>query len=385
MKIVLLKKYEFYVKMYKVIIKFKGEKMLKDLCFEVIQTCPNKCKFCSSNASMEKQKIISLEDFKRVVNHFMKQGGIEELSISGGEPFLHPDLFEMVKFSKENGIRTVVFTSGIKREETMPIEVVEYYKNKCKEALQEIEEHEPWNERAKRNIQAYYDRCIEPKHFQGITRQELEELKKLGLDKIVFDWQALQTDIDNEIMGRKNLNTYLMDSLIRASKVGLNVDVHFIPMKPNYKEFPDILEMLEVAEIKNVSVLNFVPQARGKENKDELMLNEEELKEFAQILDKAKANYSGNIRIGIPLNGKISHLCTAGTEKLDIKYDGTVLPCPAFKELNVETMKKYGIKLHNIYEDLENVVVYSGKRKTPLCKQVYGFNSDLTNQDEEVR
>ena len=25
-----------------------------------------------------------------------------------------------------------------------------------------------------------------------------------------------------------------------------------------------------------------------------------------------------NIRIGIPLNGRISHLCTAGTEKLDI-------------------------------------------------------------------
>ena len=36
--------------------------------------------------------------------YFIKQGGIEELSISGGEPFLHPDLFEMVKFCKDNGI-----------------------------------------------------------------------------------------------------------------------------------------------------------------------------------------------------------------------------------------------------------------------------------------
>lgn len=39
----------------------------------------------------------------------------------------------------------------------------------------------------------------------------------------------------------------------------------------------------------------------------------------------------------------MSHLCTAGTEKLDIKYDGTILPCPAFKEMSVEKMKKYGI------------------------------------------
>ena len=30
--------------------------MLKDLCFEVIQTCPNKCKFCSSSSSIEKKK-----------------------------------------------------------------------------------------------------------------------------------------------------------------------------------------------------------------------------------------------------------------------------------------------------------------------------------------
>ena len=34
--------------------------MLKDLCFEVIQTCPNKFKFCSSNSSKDKNTIITL-------------------------------------------------------------------------------------------------------------------------------------------------------------------------------------------------------------------------------------------------------------------------------------------------------------------------------------
>ena len=48
-------------------------------------------------------------------------------------------------------------------------------------------------------------------------------------------------------------------------------------------------------------------------------------------------------------------------------------------------MKKYGIRLHNIYEDLEKVVVYEGKRKTPLCRQVYGFKNELVNSDEEQR
>lgn len=89
--------------------------MLKDLCFEIIQTCPNHCQFCSSNSSKNEQTIITLEQYKKTIMHFIKQGGIEEISLSGGEPFLHPDLMEMVKLNKDNKIRTVIFTSGIKR------------------------------------------------------------------------------------------------------------------------------------------------------------------------------------------------------------------------------------------------------------------------------
>ena len=356
--------------------------MLKDLCFEVIQTCPNKCKFCSSNSSQDRKTIITLEKFKQTVMYFINQGGIEEISISGGEPFLHPDLFEMVQFCKKNEIRTVVFTSGIKRASAMPREMLEIIINKCKQDIQEIEEHEPWNERLKSNVKAYYDRWLEPKSFEGITRQECEKLKELGLDKIVFDWQAFEETTDNELMGRKGLITCLMDSLIRASNAGLNVDVHFIPMKPNYKQLPDIMECLEIANVKNISILNFVPQGRGKENKEILMLNDEELREFSTILSNARKHFNGNVRIGIPLNGRIAHLCTAGTEKLDIKYDGTILPCPAFKEISAKTMEKYGIKLHSIYEDLERVVVPGGKREKPLCKQIYGFRGDLTDRND---
>ena len=98
----------------------------------------------------------------------------------------------MVKFCKNQGIRTVIFTSGIKRASAMPMEMIEYIKDKCKQDLKEIEEHEPWNDRLKRNVKAYYDRWLTPKSFEGITRQEFEKLKQLGLDKIVFDWQALK-------------------------------------------------------------------------------------------------------------------------------------------------------------------------------------------------
>ena len=61
--------------------------------------------------------------------------------------------------------------------------------------------------------------------------------------------------------------------------------------------------------------------------------------------------------------GDTSHKCNAGLEKLDIKFDGTVLPCPAFKELDIDTMKKLNIiifmkiwmKLKHLEEKDENL------------------------------
>ncbi len=57
--------------------------------------------------------------------------------------------------------------------------------------------------------------------------------------------------------------------------------------------------------------------------------------------------------------------------------------CPAFKELSLERMKKYGIKLYSIYDDLEKLSIQIGKRKEPLCKQIYGFIGDLTEAYDE--
>ena len=59
-------------------------------------------------------------------------------------------------------------------------------------------------------------------------------------------------------------------------------------------------------------------------------------------------------------------------DKLDIKYDGTVLPCPAFKELSPEECKKYGIPIYSIYDDLEKIKIPGvGTRKEALCSKVY--------------
>lgn len=346
--------------------------MLKDLCFEILRSCPNNCLFCSSNASYGCSEIIEFDLFKKTLEYITEKYGVEEISLSGGEPFLHPDIMEIVSLCKSKGIRTIIFTSGIKKSIDLDEETKKQLIEERERKLLEVEENEPDNERFKNSIKKYYDNFLLPSKFTSLDEEQLRKLKDIGLDKIVFDYQAYEEDSYNELMGTKNLLDKLLSSIVKAKRVGLDIDVHFIPNKLNYKELPDLLECLEIVGVDNISILNFVPQGRGEINQDKLLLDEEEMKEFIEIFNKIK--FSGNIRIGIPLIKDNTHKCTAGLDKLVIKYDGTILPCPAFKEIPVEELQKYGVKRINIRTNLEDLKVVNGTRKQPLCKIIYDNN-----------
>ena len=195
--------------------------MLKDLCFEVIKTCPNNCLFCSSCSSPDAETLISFDLFKQTIDHFISLGGIEEISLSGGEPLLHPNIFEMIAYCKEKNIRTVLFTSGIKRNKSIDkntqreieLSLKEKYKQFEKQGLDKVK------------VKQLYEKELSlltgsTESFRSVSSIEMKKLKDLGLDKIVFDFQAADPEVYNQIMGTKNYYTHLATSLIRATSSG---------------------------------------------------------------------------------------------------------------------------------------------------------------------
>lgn len=338
---------------------------LKDLCFEIIQKCPNNCKFCSSNANYSRTNIIKFDDFKRTVEYLYNRFGIDEISISGGEPFLHPDLFRMIEYCKSLGIRTILFTSGVKKSSKLTQDEIDYLDSMRENDLEKVDSYD---ERVITSINKYYDNFLKPSEFSCISKEEFLRLKELGLDGIVFDYQADDGDIDNYLMGRSEVIRCLEDrSLYNASAVGLNIDIHFVPMKPNYREIASILETIEILKIPKISILKFVPQGRGKDNKEELLLSDEELLEFNKLVENSRYLYSGNIRISNSFDGV--HECNAGKSKADIRYDGVILPCAAFKDTKVCDL--CGIKYFSIYDDLSELEFTGEKRGYSLCKYAY--------------
>ena len=95
-----------------------------------LQGCPLRCKFCHNpdtwNMSEEKIKEEVTETFEKVrkyKGYFGKKGG---LTVTGGEPLLQADfVLELFKLCKEDGINTVVDTSGYIFNEKVK-EVLEY-------------------------------------------------------------------------------------------------------------------------------------------------------------------------------------------------------------------------------------------------------------------
>ena len=188
--------------------------------------------------------------------------------------------------------------------------------------------------------------------------------------KIVFDMQASEVDEYNFLMGTENNFTSLLKSMLNVSKFDFRTSIHFVPNKVNIKQFRSVVELAELAGINEVRLLKFVPQGRGRENKESLQLTNDELLMFTKDCQGIKTKNT-ILKIGIPLQQQNSHKCTAGIDKIDIRFDGQVLPCPAFKDTSEESLEKKGFKSINIYKNLKDFKFLKGSaRQTPLCEQI---------------
>lgn len=318
--------------------------MIKDLCFEIIQKCPNNCLFCSSRSNYQQDNIIDFATIKKTIDFFVANGGVKEISLSGGEPLLHPNILEIVKYCHDKGIFTTLYTSGV-------------IKNDIKEVSD--------NPHFQKILNQYNNR-----QFSNISLGQFSKLIEAGLDKVVFDMQAAEVDEYNNLMGTRNNFPSLLESMLNASKFKFETAVHFVPNKLNIHQFKDVFELAEIAGIDEVRVLKFVPQGRGSDNKNILLLTNDELENFLEQCLSIKSERT-QLKIGIPLQQQNTHKCTAGFDKIDIRYDGQILPCPAFKDTSIDLLQKRGFIDINIYRNLEDFkFVENASRSKPLCEQI---------------
>lgn len=262
---------------------------LHEITIEVTQRCPNKCIYCSSLSDATKTQYLDYETICRVVDD-AKSLGAKSVSLSGGEPFLHSDIVKIAEYINLRGMTCLLYSSGIVLSKdgtpaSVPADTLESIKGK--------------------------------------------------VSKLIVNIEAADETTYNHIMGTSFGGFELMqDSVRKAIKAGITVEAHVVPMKLNIQQLPKIMALCDQLGVSRVSFLRLVVQGRAYEHKSEILLSEDDVVFAKNLVVTHAPQYQGAIRFGIPF-GECTHRinCMTGTSKLDIRYDGKVYPCEAFKDM----------------------------------------------------
>ncbi len=86
---------------------------IKSVNLHITDRCNYRCKFCfSSGENCSGPGTINLSRWKEIISDLITVKGIEKINFVGGEPLLHPDLEELLIYSKHLGAVTSVVTNG---------------------------------------------------------------------------------------------------------------------------------------------------------------------------------------------------------------------------------------------------------------------------------
>lgn len=91
----------------------------------IIDNCNYSCRHCF--AKFGSTAILPLDKWKTIIDNCIENSDVNEFNIAGGEPMIHPQLMDIVKYIVSKGKRCSLITNGILMTEKWVIENAQHF------------------------------------------------------------------------------------------------------------------------------------------------------------------------------------------------------------------------------------------------------------------
>ena len=282
---------------------------LNEIKIEITDKCLLKCKHCSTDAKIHNKSFHSIETIKKLAHQAIKLN-CKNIFLSGGEPFLHPGIEEILRLLNSLDVNTRVYTSGI----------------------------------------------ISIRPTSGIPKKTLQNFKYSGLNHLVFSLYSSAPSVHDRITNLPNSHSETIKAIKYSLDLGIKTEIHFVALSELINELPALVEYLNELGIEKISVLRFVPQGRGQIIKNDLEPSRIDYIRLRDIINEVRLkNPNMNLRLGSPFNFLCVRplvSCTTGKDRMIIDPSGFAYPCDALKRVKTDNTAN-NIFNHSISEIFE--------------------------------
>jgi len=268
------------------------------LALFITSRCNLSCKFCPYHSPdrpsnyLLKFSDMSMDVFKWIINRFSHA---LELELSGGEPFLHSHIFEMIDYAHEHRMRTKIPTNGI------------------------------------------------------VMHDMLDRIARSPLSHLNISLNAGNSDEFFQLHGgsEKTYNMLLGDisELVRMRNrynKGLRITISYICTEANYKGIPNLVELAEALGVDGIDFFNLIPYGIPSFLQDQC-LYDDDLDVIAVI--RSVPSPKSNLKVVMPRLYKQKHVdksCSFLFRTLSIDANGDTSSC-----CEITPQKSYG----NVFAD----------------------------------
>ena len=291
----------------------------REVCLFLTLRCNQQCRYCHRFLGIDE---VGYEDNKRIIDK-LTEDKIYNVTFTGGEPLLYPNILELLKYAKEKGIKSKIITNGEILAKNPKMREIYNYLDSITLSIDSIDND--INEKLGRGYN----------HFIKI-KEVLDSLKnhklKVNINTVVSKVNLNYLEELGDFLKEYNLNTWrifkfapLRETAKLNEKEFEISNVEFRTHKPIFASFPNInkIEFRENDDMESKYLL-IMPNAEviiTENNEDvvignilennisELLKNRVTTKKTSKIMEKIRTLISYNTETEImPIINKIKEL-----------------------------------------------------------------------------